>query len=105
MSDKKKKYIICCFSWYGRSIHTSQKGEWDFDVKIKPIDKIRIHGPSFSAIRTAQQNLVKKGSCIKCPILFMCSNRSIRPEKAWRDEYGEGIRILIKIVNKLFYFL
>jgi len=102
MSDKKKN-IIRCFSWYGRSIHTTHKGEWDFDVKIKPIDKIRVHGSTFSAIRAAQHDLIKKGSCIKCPILLMCSNRSIKPDKTWRDEYGEGTRIFIVII--LFYFI
>lgn len=39
---------------------------------------------------------MKKGSSIKCPILFMCSSRSIKPDKTWRDEYGEGIRIFLQ---------
>jgi hypothetical protein len=89
LSDEKKN-IICCFSWYGRSIHVSNKGEWNFDTNKKPIDKIRIHGAAFAAIRTAQEDLMKKGSCIKCPVLLMCSNRSIKPDKTWRDEYMEG---------------
>jgi hypothetical protein len=77
-------------SWYGRSIHASSKGEWDFDCKKKPIDQVRIHGPSFAAIRLAQQQLMMKGSCIHCPVLFLCSNRSIKPDKTWRSEYEEG---------------
>ena len=54
------------------------------------MDKIRLHGSSFYAIRLAQQDLMKRGSCITCPILLMCSHRSIKPDKIWRDEYGEG---------------
>jgi hypothetical protein len=68
---------------------------------LKPIEKIRVHGSSWSAIRIGQQELVKEGFCIKCPILLMCSNRSIRPDKAWRDEYHQGTRIIFKIIIKL----
>jgi alpha-beta hydrolase superfamily lysophospholipase len=81
-------------NWYNRSIHSSHKGEWNFDIKKKPVDKIRVHGPSFYAIRLAQQDLMKKGSCISCPILLMCSHRSIRPDKIWRDEYDEADLLL-----------
>jgi hypothetical protein len=104
MFDKKTN-VIGYFSWYGRSIHSSHRGEWNFDIKKKSIEKIRLHGPTFSAIRTAQQDLMKQGSCIKCPILLMCSNRSIKPDKTWRDEYAEGTRLLfpIKIVLKLIF--
>ena len=82
--------LLCYRSWYNRSIHSERKGEWNFDTEKIPIDIVRVHGSSFKAIYAAQEDLVKKGSCIKCPVLVLCSNRSIRPEKTWRDEYGEG---------------
>lgn len=78
------------FSWYTQSLHLAHKGEWDFDIQKKTIEKLRVHGPSFKAIYSAQEDLMKKGPCIKCPILMLCSNRSIMPGKVWRDEYGEG---------------
>ena len=83
-------YLLFYHNWYNRSIHSERKGEWNFDTKKIPIDIVRVHGSSFKAIYAAQEDLVKKGSCIKCPVLVLCSNRSIRPEKTWRDEYGEG---------------
>lgn len=43
------------------------------------------------AIQQAQDDLIKRGSCIKCPILFMSSSRSLKPDSTWRDEYDEGI--------------
>lgn len=79
---------------FGQTIHRSKRGEWNFDTKIKPIDKLRVHGPSFYAIRTAQQELLRQGSCIKNPILFMCSSRSIKPNKVWRDEYTQADLLL-----------
>lgn len=87
---QKKNLILYSFSWYGKTIHKSSKGEWDFDLTKKPIDKIRIHGSSFAAIRTAQQSLLKQGFSIKNPILFMCSSRSIKPDRTWRDDYENG---------------
>ena len=83
-------YFLYHCSWYNRSIHSEHRGEWNFDTQKIPIDIVRVHGPSFKAIYSAQEDLKKKGSCIKCPILVLCSSRSIRPEKTWRDEYGEG---------------
>jgi alpha-beta hydrolase superfamily lysophospholipase len=76
--------------WYGRSIHVSHRGEWDFDLGKKPIDRVRLHGPFFSAVQTVQKDLIERRIPIECPILFMCSNRFIKPGKTWRDEYAEG---------------
>jgi hypothetical protein len=40
----------------------------------------------------------------------MCSNRSIKPDKTWRDEYGEGTKILTHSFSyqnlyKIFFYL
>jgi len=95
---RSRKSIDFDAGWYGRSIHKSSGGEWDFDLNRKPIEKVRLHGAFFSAVRNAQQSLIKNRMSIKCPVLFMCSNRSIKPDKTWRDEYGEGrIRIFLSI--------
>ena len=77
--------------WYGRSLHVSNRGEWDFDLCKKPIEKVRLHGPFFSAVHAVQQGLMKGQISLKCPVLLMCSNRSIQTDKTWRDEYAEGM--------------
>ncbi|UJR09210.1 hypothetical protein I4U23_013458 [Adineta vaga] len=79
---------------YGRSIHKSSRGEWDFDLTKKPIDYIRIHGTFLSAVRIVQDDIIKRRITIQCPILFMCSHRSIKPDKIWRNEYAEADLIL-----------
>ena len=76
--------------WYGQSMHASSRGEWNFDTNKKAIDKVRMHGAFFGAIRAAQHALTQDDFCLTCPILFMCSNRSIKPGKAWSDEYAHG---------------
>lgn len=80
--------------WYGRSLHSAHRGEWDFDTTKKSIDVIRLHGAFFAAVRAAQQDLMKNRLTVQCPVLFMCSDRSLRPEKTWRDEYAEGTPII-----------
>jgi len=77
--------------WYGRSIHVSDRGEWNFDLKKKPIDKLRFFGKFFGAVATAQQELTEKPIPIECPILLLCSDRSIKPGKVWNNDYAEGI--------------
>jgi alpha-beta hydrolase superfamily lysophospholipase len=77
----------CC---YGRSLHVSQRGEWNFDVTKKSIEKVRLHGAFFSAVRMAQRDITKGNIHIPCPILLLCSNRSIKQDRQWRDEYAEG---------------
>lgn len=52
-----------------------------------------------AACRRAQLELTKNGRSIKCPILFMSSNRSMKPETQWRDEYTEG-----KLYRKSFIY-
>ncbi|CAF3053318.1 unnamed protein product [Rotaria sp. Silwood2] len=81
--------------WYGKSLYVSERGEWNFDLNKKPIDKVRLHGAFFSAVHRVQKDLMKRRITIKCPVLFMCSNRSMRADKTWRDEYEEGIRLFI----------
>jgi alpha-beta hydrolase superfamily lysophospholipase len=87
---KSGKSIDIEDKWYGRSIHMSERGEWNFDLNIKPVGRVRLHGSFLSAVHAVQEDLRKRRVSIKCPTLFMCSNRSIKPGKTWRDEYGEG---------------
>ncbi|CAF1339481.1 unnamed protein product [Adineta steineri] len=80
--------------WYGKSIHVSDRGEWNFDLNKIPIDKFPLHGTFLYAVHTIQEDLEKKRISISCPVLFMCSNRSVKADKTWRDEYAEADIIL-----------
>ncbi|CAF1101293.1 unnamed protein product [Adineta ricciae] len=80
--------------WYGRSIHVSGRGEWNYDVTKKPVEKLPLHGPFLSTVRTYQEEIIRGQIKIQCPILFMCSNRSLRPDRTWHDEYTDVDLIL-----------
>jgi alpha-beta hydrolase superfamily lysophospholipase len=68
---------------YPRSIHKDYRGEWDFDLRLKPIEGIPLRAGWLRAIRAAQQRL-HHGLAIACPVLMMTSARSSSP-KQWDD--------------------
>ena len=90
--------------WYGRSIHVSDRGEWNFDLKKKPINKVRLFGQYFGAVAAAQQELTENPGETECPILLLCSDRSIKPGKTWNDEYAESKFFLRHQMTNVFYY-
>lgn len=67
-------------SGYGKSVHKNFFGEWNYDLKLKPIDGFPIKFGWLRAIFQAQ-NEVKKGLHIQCPVLVMHSSKSVKPGK------------------------
>jgi alpha-beta hydrolase superfamily lysophospholipase len=69
---------------YVRSIYKDYQGEWDFDLGWKPMQSTPVRAGWLAGIRRAQRAL-HAGLGIECPILVLCSDRSIR-SKEWTDE-------------------
>lgn len=69
---------------YPASIHRDHRGEWAFDLRLKPIEGFPIRAGWLHAIRRAQRRL-HRGLDVRCPVLVMCSARSSAP-RAWDDE-------------------
>ena len=65
---------------YPSSVHKDYNGEWEFDLKLKPIEGFPVYFKWSSAIMEAQDEL-KKNSKIKQPILLMHSHDSYLPIK------------------------
>jgi alpha-beta hydrolase superfamily lysophospholipase len=61
---------------YGFSIHRDHHGEWEFDLKLKPIEGFPIHAGWLRAIRWAHR-WVHHGLAIRCPVLVMSSAGSL----------------------------
>lgn len=61
---------------YGQSVHKSSYGEWDFNLKWKPINGFPAFFAWLLAISEAQKQL-KQNSSIKVPILIMFSSHSL----------------------------
>jgi len=89
---------------YAKSVHKGYKGEWDFNLKLKPIKGFPITLGWIRGIMLAQ-NEIKKGLNIECPVLAMHSSKSVKPGK-YHPSMQEADSILnvkdiIKYSNKL----
>jgi len=89
---------------YAKSVHKDYHGEWEFDVKLKPIEGFPITLGWIRGIMLAQ-NEIKKGLDIKCSVLVMHSTKSVKPGK-YHPSMQEADSILniqdiIKYSNRL----
>ncbi len=70
---------------YPMSIHKDYHGEWDFDLRYKPIEGFKLNLGWLNAIHGAQKRL-QAGLDIPCPVLVMHSDKSVTP-----GNYHEGM--------------
>ncbi len=70
---------------YGQSIHSSQRGEWGFDLRLKPLVGPQARLGWMRAIYRAQRT-IRAGLRIPQPILLMHAARS-GGGKVWSDDY------------------
>ena len=61
--------------FYPMSLHKSYHGEWEFDLRLKPIEGFPTYFGWLAAIRRAHAR-VHAGLAIRCPVLVMHSDRS-----------------------------
>lgn len=64
--------------FYGRSLHRSEKGEWDFNLDWKPLASWPVYAGWIRAIRDGQI-AVSRGIDVGAPILVLSSDRSSQP--------------------------
>jgi len=69
---------------YAESLHKDFSGEWDFDIKYKPIAGFPLNLGWINAIYTAQKEL-QKGLDIQVPILLMHASKSVIPGDYRKD--------------------
>ncbi len=69
---------------YAQSVHKSFKGEWDYNLQIKPATGFPAYFGWMNAIVTAQKK-VQAGLTIKCPVLIMHSDRSVSSRR-WSSD-------------------
>jgi alpha-beta hydrolase superfamily lysophospholipase len=74
---------------YGRTLHVSGTGEWDYDLELKPLDGFPVTAGWLNAIRRAQVRL-HRGIEIGAPALVLRSTRSGK-----RTEAGDHVDLVI----------
>ncbi|ALG15536.1 lysophospholipase [Kibdelosporangium phytohabitans] len=67
---------------YGQSIHKAHHGEWDFDLRLKPLNAFPVLAGWLRAIRIGHAKL-QGGLDVEVPILVMHSSRSLLRTKQW----------------------
>ncbi|MBP2323874.1 alpha-beta hydrolase superfamily lysophospholipase [Kibdelosporangium banguiense] len=70
---------------YGQSIHKNHHGEWEFDLKMKPINAFPVLAGWLRAIRIGHARL-QAGLDIQAPVLVLHSSRSWLHAKAWAQD-------------------
>lgn len=70
---------------YGRSIHASERGEWNYDLRWKPIRGFPTYFGWARAI-TQGHRQVHGGLSIQCPVLVLHSDAS-REGTGWNDNF------------------
>lgn len=63
---------------YAESLHKDYKGEWDFDLNLKPIAGFQLNLGWINAIYLAQKEL-QKGLDIQVPVLLLHASKSVSP--------------------------
>lgn len=79
-------------SLYGKSLHSSRRGEWDFNTDWKTLDSQPVRYGWIRAIREGHQR-VARGLNIAVPVLVMHSDKTIRGTK-WTDDFFTGDAVL-----------
>jgi alpha-beta hydrolase superfamily lysophospholipase len=79
--------------FYAKSIHRDYKGEWNFDLKKKPIKGFPAYYAWIPAIRHAQE-WIYRAAPVEVPILILHGNRSMKPGKRWREDYHSADIVL-----------
>lgn len=78
---------------YGASIHKSRNGEWDFDLKWKPLDGFPVLAGWISAILVAQEKL-QAGLDVRVPVLVLHSDRSMLNAREWSEDVSKADAVL-----------
>jgi len=78
----KMKLPVSASPYYGESLHKDYRGEWDYDLTLKPMSNTPRAG-WFRAIRKAHKT-VRNGLSVQCPVLVMRSDKS-GGESQWND--------------------
>jgi alpha-beta hydrolase superfamily lysophospholipase len=70
--------------FYGESIHAGHDGEWDYDLRWKPLHGFPVTAGFLRAVHRVQLKLAK-GFAIDCPAL-VCASAASGPNHKWSEQ-------------------
>jgi len=86
-------------SVYGKSLHKSQKGEWDYNLEWKPLRGFPTYFMWVRAV-TRGQHYIQKQSSIQVPVLLIHSERSLQKNYVKADFHSTDIVLDIEHMKK-----
>ncbi|RTQ50169.1 alpha/beta hydrolase [Hymenobacter gummosus] len=78
---------------YGQSLHRQYHGEWDYDLRWKPLKLFPVNAGWLRAIREGHRQ-VAAGLHVPVPVLVLHSARTVRQYAPFNDEYFEADGVL-----------
>lgn len=77
---------------YCRSLHQSYEGEWEFDLKLKPLESFPVYSGWVLAVHRAQKRF-RRGLKRNIPVLILHSNKSLSRFIRWNDDlhYADAV--------------
>ncbi|GAA4826044.1 alpha/beta hydrolase [Nocardioides caeni] len=75
---------------YARSLHREHEGEWEFDLRWKPIESFPVRFGWLRAIRRGHARL-QAGLDVPAPVLVLASDRSTTPASMTDDVFSSDI--------------
>ncbi|WP_218133787.1 alpha/beta hydrolase [Lentzea fradiae] len=78
---------------YGAAIHRSRNGEWDFDLRWKPLAGFPVLAGWIRAVLIAQEK-VHKGLDVPVPVLVLHSDKSVLNAREWNEDVSKADAVL-----------
>ncbi len=78
---------------YGESLHSSRRGEWDYNLAWKPLEGFPAYLGWVRAIREGQQRL-QQGLDLRIPILLLHSDKSAKAGNTWDEAFHTADAVL-----------
>lgn len=75
---------------YGRSLHRDHEGEYDFDLRWKPLESLPVHTGWLRAVRRAHAAL-HRGLAVGVPVLVLSSDRTTAPREMGEDVHTSDV--------------
>ncbi|WP_121251384.1 alpha/beta hydrolase [Nocardioides ferulae] len=85
--------------FYTRSLHRDHDGEWEFDLKWKPVESFTVYAGWLRAIRRGHAEL-HRGLDVRCPVLVLSSGASARPMEMGPEVHTHDIVLEVADIRR-----
>ncbi|MFW6774886.1 alpha/beta hydrolase [Nocardioides sp. CPCC 205120] len=84
---------------YGRSLHRDHEGEFDFDLRWKPLESLPVSLGWLRAVRRAHAEL-HRGLAVAVPVLVLSSDRTTSPAEMSEDVHSSDVVLDVQQIKR-----